>query len=362
MSKKKVLVAMSGGVDSSVALSLLLDEGYECIGVTMKLWENKDPISNVVRNSNCNTVEAINGAKLVCDRLGVHHYTLDFMDIFKKNVVDDFSEEYLRGRTPNPCVRCNSFVKWDTLLQQADIFGIDYISTGHYARVQHKKDASYLLKGADTLKDQSYMLWQINPDALKRTLLPLGEITKAKTREYAKSRGLETAQTPESMDLCFVSGDDYSKFLNEIMPEKMNLVTPGDIVDEAGEVVGEHTGFTNYTIGQRKGIGLAFPEPRYVKRINPMDNSIVIAQKDAMYADHCYASQLNWFVEPPIEEMATFAQIRYNSKGSNVTVVKEEEDYRINFSEPQLAVTPGQSIVFYEDKKLIGGGIIEVKN
>ena len=361
MSKKKVLVAMSGGVDSSVALSLLLDKGYECIGVTMKLWENKDPISNVVRNSNCNTVEAINGAKLVCDRLGVHHYTLDFIDIFKKNVVDNFSEEYLTGRTPNPCVRCNSFVKWDTLIQQADLFGIDYISTGHYAQVKHEKGISYLLKGADTLKDQSYMLWQINPDALQRTLLPLGEITKAETREYAKSRGLETAQTPESMDLCFVNGDDYSKFLYEIMPEKMNNVTPGDIIDEAGEVLGQHTGFTNYTIGQRRGIGLAFEEPRYVKKINPMDNSIVIARKDALYTDHCYASQLNWFIEPPNEEIKTFAKIRYNSKGSNVTLYKEDENYKINFSEPQLAVTPGQSIVFYDDKKLIGGGIIEVK-
>ena len=362
MPKKKVLVAMSGGVDSSVALSLLIDEGYECIGVTMKLWENKDPISNVVRNSNCNTVEAINGAKMVCDRLGVHHYTLDFMDIFKKSVVDDFSKEYLTGRTPNPCVRCNSIVKWETLLQQADIFGIDYIATGHYARVQHNKDASYLLKGTDVLKDQSYMLWQINPDALKRTLLPLGEMTKSETRDYAKARGLETAQTPESMDLCFVSGNDYSKFLNETMPEKMNSVTSGNIIDEAGKIVGEHTGFTNYTIGQRKGIGVAFPEPHYVKKINPMDNSIIIARKDSMYADHCYASQLNWFIEPPKEDMTTFAQIRYNSKGSDATIIKENDNYRINFNDPQLAVTPGQSIVFYDNNKLIGGGIIEVKN
>ncbi len=353
---------MSGGVDSSVALSILLEEGYECIGVTMKLWENKDPISNVVRNSNCNTVEAINGAKMVCDRLGVHHYTLDFMDVFKKNVVDDFSKEYLSGRTPNPCVRCNSIVKWDTLLQQADILGIDYIATGHYARVQHETNSSYLLKGADALKDQSYMLWQINPEALKRTLLPLGEMTKAETREYANSHGLETAQTPESMDLCFVSGNDYSKFLNEIMPEKMNAVTPGNIMDEKGKVVGEHTGFTNYTIGQRKGIGVAFPEPRYVKKINPMDNSIVIARKDAMYTDHCYTSELNWFIQPPTNSKKTFAQIRYNSKGSDATVVNENGNYRVNFSEPQLAVTPGQSIVFYDDNKLVGGGIIEVKN
>jgi len=353
---------MSGGVDSSVALSLLLDGGYECIGVTMKLWENKDPISNVVRNSNCNTVEAINGAKMVCDRLGVHHYTLDFMDIFKKNVVDDFSNEYLSGRTPNPCVRCNSIVKWETLLQQADIFGIDYIATGHYARIQHEENTSYLLKGTDELKDQSYMLWQINPEALKRTLLPLGEMTKAETRDYAKVNGLETAQTPESMDLCFVSGDDYSKFLYEIMPEKMNSVTSGDIMDETGEVVGEHTGFTNYTIGQRKGIGLAFTEPRYVKKINPMDNSIVIAKKDAMYSKHCYVSQLNWFIEPPYDNMNTFAQIRYNSKGCDATVVKEGDNYKINFNEPQLAVTPGQSIVFYDGNKLVCGGIIEVKN
>jgi len=361
MSKKKVLVAMSGGVDSSVALSILIEKGYECIGVTMKLWEHKDPISKVTRNSNCNTIEAINGAKLVCDRLGVHHYTLDFMDIFKKNVVDDFSREYLMGRTPNPCVRCNSIVKWDTLLKQADILDIDYISTGHYARIYKENDKVFIKKGLDHTKDQSYMLWQISPQALKRTLLPLGEMTKANTRNYAKKIHLETAQTPESMDLCFVNGDDYSKFLNEIMPEKMNDVKPGDILDEMGSIVGQHSGFTNYTIGQRKGIGISFPEPRYVKKINPIDNSIVIAKKNTMYSNSCYVSNLNWFIKPP-KKLNTFAQIRYNSKGSKATVIKENNTYRVNFNDPQLAVTPGQSIVFYAEDKLIGGGIIEINN
>ena len=362
MNKGKVLVAMSGGVDSSVALSLLLDQGYQCIGITMKLWEHKDPVYKVSRNSDCNTVEAINGAKLVCDRLGVHHYTLDFMDVFKENVVDDFSEQYLLGRTPNPCVRCNSIVKWETLIKQANILGIDYISTGHYARIHKQNNRAFIKKGVDTFKDQSYMLWQINQNALNRTLLPLGEMTKDETRDYAIKHGLETAQKPESMDLCFVNGDDYSKFLNEIMPDKMNSVKPGAVKDEDGNTVGQHTGFTNYTIGQRKGIGVSFPEPRYVKKINPLDNSIVIARKDNMYTDHCYISNPNWFIPDPVDNLNTFAKIRYNSKGSNATISKVNDTFKVDFSNPQLAVTPGQSIVFYNDDLLIGGGIIEVNS
>jgi len=361
VSKGKVLVAMSGGVDSSVALSRLLDDGYDAFGVTMKLWENKDPVSRVVRNSNCNTVEAINGAKMVCDRLGVHHYTLDFIDIFRTNIVNDFANEYLSGRTPNPCVRCNSIIKWETLLKQADIFKADFIATGHYACIVNHNGESRLKKGLDAIKDQSYMLWQVKQEALARTLLPLGEMTKNQVRDYAQAHNLETAQTPESMDLCFVNDDDYNRFLYEIMPEQMENISSGEILNETGETVGQHTGFTNYTIGQRRGLGLSNPEPRYVKEINPLDNTVTVAKKESMFDDTCFISDLNWFIDEPKVSLEASVRIRYNSKGSIANIIRIADRFKIKFREPQLAITPGQSAVFYQDDIVLGGGIIETE-
>ena len=359
MYRERVLVAMSGGVDSSVALSKLLDEGYDAFGVTMKLWETKDPVSKVVRNSNCNTVEAINGAKMVCDRMGVNHYTLDFIDVFKKSVIDDFTKEYLNGRTPNPCVRCNSFVKWETLLKQADIYEAKYIATGHYARIENYKNNPILKKGLDPNKDQSYMLWQIDKKYLIRTLFPIGNMTKDEVRKYADENNLETAQTTDSMDLCFVDNNDYSQFLNEIMPEKMNSINSGDIINENEKVIGQHSGFTNYTVGQRKGLGLSYHKPLYVKKINPINNTIMVSEKGSIFSDNCIVSNVNWIIEAPQNDVKAFVKIRYNSYGCNATISKFKNNYRIKFNEPQLAITPGQSAVFYKDDVLIGGGIIE---
>ena len=266
--KKRVLVAMSGGVDSSVALIKVLEMGYDAIGVTLKLWENRDKKTNKVIDSDCNSLDAVNGAKLVCDRLGVHHYTLNFIDLFKNEVVTNFSDEYFSGRTPNPCIRCNSIVKWDALIKQLDVFEADMIATGHYARIKKDENEYQLCKGIDEIKDQSYMLWHIDQNLLDRTLLPIGELTKDEVREYAKLHNLETSNIPDSQDLCFVMDGDYRNFLNEFMPEKMEKITEGDIEEENGTVVGHHSGFTDYTIGQRKGLKLSYPEPRYVKKIN----------------------------------------------------------------------------------------------
>ena len=362
LDKNKVLVAMSGGVDSSVALAKLHDEGYKVIGITLKLWESVDPITKKRKNSNCNSIEAINGAKMVCDRLGVHHYTLDHIDSFKKNVVDDFTKQYLDGRTPNPCVRCNSYVKWGNLIEQADKFGAYYIATGHYAQIERIGTNINMKKGVDNHKDQSYMLWDINRNLLDRTLLPIGELTKEEVRVYAKNNELETSDIPDSQDLCFVMDGDYRDFLNQYMPDKMQNISNGDIKDEDGSIVGNHTGFTNYTVGQRKGLGLSFPEPRYVKKINPITNTITISKKESLYSNKCFVKNINWLVDPTYFPLSTSSKIRYNSVGANAVIEKHNDDYMIIFEEPQLAITPGQSIVFYDEDVLIGGGVIEKYN
>ncbi len=357
--KKRVIVAMSGGVDSSVALIKILEQGYEAIGITLKLWENKDKKTNKVIDSDCNSVDAINGAKLVCDRLGVHHYTLDFIDLFKNEVVNDFSNEYFSGRTPNPCIRCNSIVKWDALIRQLKVFDADMIATGHYARIKKYKNQYELCKGLDNSKDQSYMLWQINKKHLEKTILPLGELTKKEVRKIALEHNLENAQRDESMDLCFVVDNDYKQFLHEFIPEKVKNIKDGDIINEEGEIVGTHSGYTNYTIGQRRGLGLSFPEPRYVKKILPSENKLIISKKTGLLSNKAYVKNLNWIKEIENFPFKCKARIRYNSMGAEATLNIKNNKIICEFSEPQLAITPGQSMVFYVNDSIVGGGIIE---
>ena len=356
---KLVLVAMSGGVDSSVALSKVLDMGYDAIGVTMKLYDNKDPKTNVIRPSMCNSAEAINGAKLICDRFGVKHYTIDFMNLFKKHVIDDFVNQYLNGKTPNPCVKCNSLIKWEALINFADEIGVDYIATGHYARICNQNGTYTIQKAVDEFKDQSYMLWDIEKKYLSKTIFPIGDMKKEEVRDYALKHNLETAKREESQDLCFVLGDDYNQFLHEIIPDKMASISNGPIVDEKNNILGEHKGFTKYTIGQRKGIGLSFPEPRYVKKINPVDNTITVSKKESLYSKKCTAYNTNFFSETLKFPIKLDAKIRYNSKSSLATINKVKNELEINFETPQLAITSGQSIVFYQDDLLIGGAIIK---
>jgi len=357
--KDKVLVAMSGGVDSSVALLKIIDMGYDAIGITMKLWEYRDVGGNLLEDSNCCSVGAINNAKLVCDRLNVPHYTIDFTDIFRKTVVDNFADEYLKGRTPNPCVRCNSFVKWDAFIEQANRLGANYIATGHYARIYQEDNSFYLQKGKDLIKDQAYVLWGIPIETLSRTLLPLGNYTKKEVRNIARKNNLETADIPESMEICFVADNNYKRFLTDYIPNKINAIGSGEIVDESGASVGIHTGYTNYTIGQRKGIGLSNPEPRYVTKIKPSTNQIVIGKKKDLYESMCSISRTNWLVNDMTFPCTVKAQIRYNSPLVSAKIKKENNIYKVCFTEPQMAITPGQSIVFYKDNIVLGGGVIE---
>jgi len=359
MSNKTVMVAMSGGVDSSVALIKIIESGYKAIGVTMKLWDYSNVGGNDDDNSCCG-IDEINGAKLVCDQLGVPHYTIDFQDVFKEKVIDDFANEYLNGRTPNPCVRCNSYVKWDAFIDQADQLGADYIATGHYAIIDSYNNNPAIKQGVDSLKDQAYVLWGIPRDSIKRTLFPLGEFTKEQVREIARGYKLETAENPESMEICFVADNNYNRFLNNYIPNKMSSIGSGKIMDEEENVVGEHKGYTNYTVGQRKGIGLSYPDPRYVKSIDAKTNTITISRKNKLYKEKCYVSNVNWLIDEPALPMQIHSQIRYNSKKVESNVLLEKNRIKVQFDEPQLAVTPGQSIVFYIGDILIGGGIIEL--
>ena len=356
----KVLVAMSGGVDSSVTLLKVLEMGHEPIGITMKLWEYKNVGGNNLQDNNCCAIESINNAKLVCERMGVPHYTVDFTGDFKEKVVEDFVSEYQAGRTPNPCVRCNSYVKWDTFINQADKLGADYIATGHYAIIEKNKSNEYCIKrGKDVVKDQSYVLWGIPQHTISRTLLPLGALTKDEVRQIARENNLETADTPESMEICFVADNNYKRFIKDYTG--IENISKGKTLDEDGNVLGENPGYINYTVGQRKGIGLSSPNPMYVKKINADSNTITISEKKSLFSKKCKISNINWLTKKQQFPLEIYCQIRYNGSVSKTIVTKENNDIIASFKEPQLAITPGQSIVFYNEQEiLLGGGIIEL--
>ncbi|MBC8213536.1 MAG: tRNA 2-thiouridine(34) synthase MnmA [Candidatus Marinimicrobia bacterium] len=357
MKKGKVLVAMSGGVDSSVALLKILELGYKAVGVTMKLWEYDDVGGNILSDTNCCSIESVTKAKMVCDQMGIPHYTLDFTDIFKKDVVNNFIEEYLSGRTPNPCVRCNSHLKWDALLEQAKKLNADYISTGHYARIELVNGEYFLKKGVDPKKDQSYVLWGISENTLEKTIFPLGGLTKSEVRAIAKKHNLESANTPESQDICFVPDNNYSRFLNDTIPKEMKNIQGGDIIENE-KVVGTHSGYTNYTIGQRKGLGLSNPEPRYVRKINSTENTIEVGKKDSLFSNLCKVTEVNWLVNHPELPRNAEVHIRYNSPGAEAEISGSLTEVLVTFAEPQLAITPGQSAVFYDGDIVLGGGVI----
>jgi len=355
----KVLVAMSGGVDSSVTLIKVLEMGHEAIGITMKLWEYKHVGGNNLQDNNCCAVESINNAKLVCDRLGVPHYTVDFTEDFKEKVVEDFVSEYQLGRTPNPCVRCNSYVKWDTFINQADKLGAKYIATGHYAIIDNDNDNYFIKRGKDIVKDQSYVLWGIPKHTISRTILPLGDLTKSEVRKIARDHALETADTPESMEICFVADNNYKRFIKDYTGENSTKI--GKTLDERGNVLGENPGYINYTVGQRKGIGLSNPNPLYVKNINAEENTITVSEKKSLYSNECKVSNINWLTESQKFPMEVNCQIRYNGNISKTLITNQNNQVSASFSNPQLAITPGQSIVFYDDNDvLLGGGIIEL--
>ena len=356
---KRVLVAMSGGVDSSVTLLKIIEEGYEPIGVTMKLWES--PEGSPSTNSYCCSVEAINNAKLVCEKYGVSHYTLDFQDVFRKNVVDYLVDQYFAGRTPNPCIQCNTHLRWGALIRQADDLEAQWIATGHYAQIDELAGVGPVIqKGVDEKKDQSYVLWGIDSQLLHRTLFPLGNFRKEEVRNIARKAGLVTAEIAESQELCFLPNADYRQFLKDYVPERVGAEKKGAMVSPNGEMVGEHRGISQYTIGQRRKLGVTGPVPNYVQQIDTKTNTITVAPREKIYFPGCQVRQLNWLI--PLEKWpagVVHTHIRYNHHGVESTLEHGKDgNVTVKFESPQFAVTPGQSAVFYIDNILLGGGII----
>ena len=352
---KRVLVAMSGGVDSSVAAALLVQQGYEAIGATMCLL--KSPEDRAV--SSCCSLEAVEDARRVADKLNMRHVVLPMQDAFQKYVIDDFIAEYQRGRTPNPCIKCNQFLKFDMLLKHAQALGADYMATGHYAGVRFdgERNRWLLLRGTDKSKDQAYALFRLTQEQLSQTLFPLGEITKKETREIAKSLGLSVAAKKESQDICFVPNKDYPAFLERVAPD---LVKPGMILDVSGKVMGQHKGIAFYTVGQRKRLGISSPVPMYVVKIDKQTNTVVVGGNEYLMKTRLVAEDISLISVPELSvELEVTAKIRYNTKDSSAIVRPMfKSTVEVVFDNPQRAVTPGQAVVWYQGDVVVGGGTI----
>lgn len=354
MNGKKVVIGMSGGVDSSVAAALLKRAGYEVIGLTMRLWEDSSAEGD-------NKYSAEKDAKEVCDRLGIKHIVADFCDVFRENVIEYFVNEYQNGRTPNPCVVCNKFLKFDEMLKAADKLGADFIATGHYAKVElNSATGRYnLRRAACSEKDQTYVLYSLTQAQLSRTLMPLGTLeSKAETRKIAEELGLLTAKKSDSMEICFIPDKDYAKF---IKTHTGKAPEGGDFVDADGNVLGRHKGIIHYTIGQRKGLGVTFGKPMFVTKIDSARNEVVLGEKGTEFSRELYAEKLNFIsIDRLSAPISVLAKVRYSAKPERATVYPENGGARVIFDAPQRAVTPGQAVVLYEldGKGVVGGGII----
>jgi len=358
MKKIRVVVAMSGGVDSSVAALLLHRQGYEVIGVTMRLWtEERADVPD--HSKRCCSVEDVEDARRVCQTIGVPHYVQNFESQFQEHVVDYFRAEYDRGRTPHPCLACNDKIKFDFLLRRALFLDADYIATGHYARIRNGGPSFRLLKGADSSKDQSYVLFTLTQSELGRLLFPVGEYPKSGIRQIAAEAGLPVADKPDSQEICFIPSGNYRSFLAEHSRPR-----PGDFVDLGGTVIGQHPGVQFFTIGQRRGLGLpgGSGEPMFVVGIDPDSNRVTLGSSADLYRSQLWASRVNFPGGIPSgEPTRVMAKIRYKASESPATVLVNDDYAEIRFDEPQRAVTPGQAVVFYRGEELVGGGIIEVE-
>lgn len=363
----KVVVGMSGGVDSSVAAYLLKEQGYEVIGVTMQIWQEEET-ENVEENGGCCGLSAVDDARRVAASLHIPYYVMNFREEFRAHVMDYFVDAYLKGETPNPCIACNRYVKWESLLNRSLAIGADYIATGHYARIEKLKNGRYALKQSENVrKDQTYALYNLTQEQLSKTLMPVGDYSKEEIRGIAEKIGLSVADKPDSQDICFVPDGDYAGFIDSYIEEKkMPPVPEGNFVTLEGKILGRHKGITHYTVGQRKGLGLALGYPAFVLEIRPQTNEVVIGSYEESLTRTLRANHLNFMaVEDITEPVRAFAKIRYNHKGAWCTVERTKEDeVLVTFDEPQRAVTPGQAVVFYgkilcsDDVYVLGGGTI----
>ncbi len=351
--KPRVLAAMSGGVDSSVAAALLVREGYDVVGVTMKLFKDGGDLPD----RPCCSLDSVNDARRVAEGLGIPHYVLNLQDAFGRDVVADFVAEYSAGRTPIPCVRCNTFTKFRDLLEKADQIDAPFIATGHYARVADGQ----LLRGLDDDKDQTYFLWGIEREVLSRMILPVGAMTKPETRAVARELGLLTAEKPESHEICFVPDGDYAKVLERELPAGAPALAPGPIVTMDGAVVGQHDGFARYTIGQRRRLPGGSSEPMFVVALRPADRAVVIGPREALLGRGLTATQVNWLVpSPPAVGASVQVRIRHRATPVAATVLSVRAgEVEVALEEPVYAITPGQSVAIYDGDVVLGGGIIE---
>lgn len=352
---------MSGGVDSSVAAGLLVEQGYDVIGITMSLFSlpKEDCLDRDFKS--CCGWGAVEDASLVASKLGITHTILNLKEPFEDLVISNFLSEYLRGRTPNPCIRCNQFIKFDVLMEKARKIGASYIATGHHARIVQdpQSERFFLKKGKDKEKDQSYFLYTMTQDQLTHTLFPVAKFTKAEIRQKAREWGLPVAERPESQEICFIPNNDYVDFLKKRIPESFRS---GPIIDTEGRVLGHHSGIIHYTVGQRRGLGIAAPHPLYVLEIDPLKNQVVAGPKNLLYKKELVADEINWISGDKVHSpLPAKARIRYKHKEAQAILTPlDSGKIRVEFEKPQRAITPGQAAVFYEGDVVLGGGTISL--
>ena len=357
MGKKTVVVGLSGGVDSSVAAYLLKEQGYDVIGVTMQIWQEEDSCT-VEENGGCCGLSAVEDARRVAQKLDIPYYVMNFRKEFQKQVIDYFTREYLEGRTPNPCIACNRYVKWESLLKRSLEIGADYIATGHYARVEQLPNGRYAVRNSVTAKkDQTYALYNLTQEQLARTLMPVGAYTKDEIRKIAEEAGLLVAHKKDSQEICFVPDNDYARFIKNSTGK---TIPKGNFVLADGKVIGEHQGIIHYTIGQRKGLNLSMGHPVFVTKIRPDSNEVVIGENEDLFVNTLICDRVNFMAMEGLEEEVRLkAKIRYNHPGAECVISPVEDGkVRVTFDQPQRAITPGQAVVFYQGEYVAGGGII----
>lgn len=362
LDKNKVLVGMSGGVDSSVAALLMKQQGYEVIGLTITSIKQGDDCKADSKESGCCGYSAVIDASDICEHLQIQHKLMDLSEIFRDKIIDNFISEYLEGRTPNPCTICNPLIKWGEVLKKADSLGCYYYSTGHYANVLYSDETGrfYISKGKDPLKDQSYFLWGLSQEQLSRTIFPLGNLTKPDVRKIASDNQLKVFNKIESQEICFVTNNDYQDFLKKSVPEIESSFDGGNIIFD-GMVVGKHKGYPFYTIGQRKGLGISYHKPLFVKKIIPESNTIEVATEEDIYSNGLVAEKVNFMKYSTFDQDKIFnIKVRYRDKGSDgYCRIDDNGNLLINFITPKKSITPGQSVVIFDGDDLVAGGVIK---